>query len=161
MLAEILRDEQTAKQLFQAPSKSKVKQAIAAFIDLFVLFTSTEIVIMLQFSLMEEIRWSLWRREWSGGPVLPRQAYWWHKILDFLCLFCFNWRIIALQYCVSFCHTSTCISHRYTHVPSLWNLLPTSQPIPPTSRLSQSTRFELPVSHSKFLLAIYLTYGNV
>lgn len=56
MLAEVLRDEQTAKRLFQVPSKPKVKQAIAAFIDLFVLFTSTEIVIMLQFSLMEEIR---------------------------------------------------------------------------------------------------------
>ena len=26
----------------------------------------------------------------------------------------FNWRVIALQYCVSLCHTSTWISHRYT-----------------------------------------------
>ena len=34
---------------------------------------------------------------------------------------------------------------------------PSSHP----SRLSQSTGFELPASHSKFLLAIYLTYGNV
>ena len=93
--------------------------------------------------------------------MLPRQAYWWHKILDFICLFCFNWRIIALQYCVSFCHTSTWISHGYTHVPSLWNLPPASHPIPPPSRLPQSTGFELPASHSKFLLAIYLTYGNV
>ena len=32
-------------------------------------------------------------------------------------LFIFNWRIIVLQYCVGFCHTSTCISHRYTYVP--------------------------------------------
>ena len=43
----------------------------------------------------------------------------------------FNWRIIALQYHVGFCHTSTWISHRYTNVPSLLNLLPTSHPIPP------------------------------
>ena len=27
--------------------------------------------------------------------------------------FIFNWRIIALQYCVGFCHTTTCISQRY------------------------------------------------
>ena len=56
MLAEILRDEQTAKRLFQVPSKRRVKQEIAAFIDLFVLFTSTEIVIALNFPLMEEIK---------------------------------------------------------------------------------------------------------
>ena len=31
----------------------------------------------------------------------------------------FNWRIIALQYCVVFSHTSTWISHRHTYVPSL------------------------------------------
>ena len=31
-------------------------------------------------------------------------------------VFIFNWRIIALQYCVSFCHTSTCISHWHTYV---------------------------------------------
>ena len=45
-------------------------------------------------------------------------------------LFIFNWRINALQYCVGFCHTSRCISHRYTYVPSLWKLPPTSHPIP-------------------------------
>ena len=36
----------------------------------------------------------------------------------FLFLF-FNWRIFALQNFVVFCHTSTRISYRYTHVPSL------------------------------------------
>ena len=35
----------------------------------------------------------------------------------FYFLFIFNWRIIALQYCVSFCHISTWISHRHTYVP--------------------------------------------
>ena len=43
----------------------------------------------------------------------------------------FNWRIIALHYCVSFCHPSTRISHGYKYVPSLLTLPPTSpHPIP-------------------------------
>ena len=46
-------------------------------------------------------------------------------------MYFFNWGIAALQYCVGFCHTSTWISHRYTYVPSLLNLFPTSQHIPP------------------------------
>ena len=54
-------------------------------------------------------------------------------------LLIFNWRIIALQCCVGFCHTSTRISHRYTYVPSLLNLPPLSHLSHP-SRLSQSTR---------------------
>ena len=53
-----------------------------------------------------------------------------NKISSFL-EFIFNWRIIALQYCTGFCHTSTCISHRYRHVSSLLSLPPTSQLIPP------------------------------
>ena len=54
-----------------------------------------------------------------------------------VCLFVFfnfYWRIIALQYCAGFCHTSTWISHRYICVPTLWNLLPISHPIPPFPR---------------------------
>ena len=39
--------------------------------------------------------------------------------------FIFNWRMIALQYCVGFCHTRWII-HKYTYVPSLLNL-----PLPP------------------------------
>ena len=43
----------------------------------------------------------------------------------------FNWRIIALHYCVSFCHPSTRISHRYKDVPSLLKLPPTPpHPLP-------------------------------
>ena len=37
----------------------------------------------------------------------------------------FNWRVIALQCCVGFCHISTWISHWYTYVLCLLNLLPT------------------------------------
>ena len=41
-------------------------------------------------------------------------------------------------------------------------LEPTFHPIPShPSRLSQSPRLELPVSHSKFPLALYFTYGSV
>ena len=50
--------------------------------------------------------------------------------------FIFKWRIIALQYCVGFCHTSKWISHRYTYVCSL-SLPSTSHPYH-SSRLSQS-----------------------
>ena len=47
----------------------------------------------------------------------------------------FNLRIIALQNCVGFCHTSTWISHRYTYDSSLLN--PSPSPTPPhPSRLS-------------------------
>ena len=37
--------------------------------------------------------------------------------LIFKKLFIFNWRIIAFQYCVGFCHMSTWISHRHTYEP--------------------------------------------
>ena len=49
----------------------------------------------------------------------------------------FNWRIIALQNFVVFCHTSIRISRRYTQVPSLLGLPPISLPIRPFN-LSQS-----------------------
>ena len=52
--------------------------------------------------------------------------FFWNIHNDFI----FNWRIIALQYCIGFCHTSTWISHRYTYVPSLLNFPPTSHPFP-------------------------------
>ena len=37
----------------------------------------------------------------------------------------FNWRIIALHYCVGFCHPSTRISHRCKYIPSFLQLPPT------------------------------------
>ena len=51
-----------------------------------------------------------------------------------------NWRIIALQCCDGFCHTSTWFSHRYIYAPPSWTSLPLPIPSHP-SRLSQSTRF--------------------
>ena len=72
-----------------------------------------------------------------------------------VCVF-FNWRTIALQYCVGFCCTSIWISHRYTHVPSLLSTLPIFHPIPPVWFVTEHF-VELPVSHGKFPLALYFT----
>ena len=69
--------------------------------------------------------------------------------------FLFNRRIIALQCCVGFCHTTAWISCKYTYVPSLLNL-----PSPPHLTLLEH-QVELPVSYSNFPLALCLPYGNV
>ena len=61
----------------------------------------------------------------------------------------FNWRITALQYCVSFCHISTLISHRYIYVPSLLNPHPT----PPVCHRA-------PVSIIRQIPTGYFTYGS-
>ena len=63
----------------------------------------------------------------------------------------FNWRMIALKYCVVFCHSSTWINRPHTYGPSLLSLPPT--PFHPSS-WSQSTGFELPVSYSKSSLSV-------
>ena len=44
-----------------------------------------------------------------------------------------NWRIIVLQCCIGFCHTSTTESAIGIHEPSLLNLPPTPYPIPSLS----------------------------
>ena len=54
----------------------------------------------------------------------------WLQKVSKLFILIFNWRIIALQCCVGFFHSSTRISHRYTYVPSLLNLPPTPHRIP-------------------------------
>ena len=47
----------------------------------------------------------------------------------------FNWRKIALQCCIGFCHTRIQISYNYIHMTSSWTSLPCP---PPPSRSSQS-----------------------
>ena len=99
-------------------------------------------------------------------PLLSFFLYLWLSIgwrfrCNIFTLFIFNWRIIALQYCVGFCHTLTWISHRYAYVPPLLILPPTSHFIPP-SRLSQSTglnsRHHTVISHRLSILhmAMYI-----
>ena len=52
--------------------------------------------------------------------------------------FFFNWRVIALQYCAGFCHTSAWFSHRYTWFSPLSPEGTSPTPSHP-ARLSQST----------------------
>ena len=70
----------------------------------------------------------------------------------------FNWRISALQCCVGFCHTIMQNSHKYTHAPSLLNLLPTSHPIP-SLQVVIGHQVELPMLYNIFPIAIYFTYA--
>ena len=72
-------------------------------------------------------------------------------------VFIFNWKIIALQSCIGFCHVSTWISHRYMCVFSLLNLPPTSHPIPPLYIFTQH-QIWAPVSYSKFPWLSNFTY---
>ena len=75
------------------------------------------------------------------------------KTFLFLKFIYFNWRLITLQYCGGFCHTSTWISPG-------WSPLPHSSP-PHSSRLSQGTSFECPASWIELTLIIYFTYSNI
>ena len=49
----------------------------------------------------------------------------------YLNLFIFNWRIIALQYYIGYCHISTWMNHRCTYFPFLLTFPPTSHSILP------------------------------
>ena len=84
-------------------------------------------------------------------------------IVGFIYLKCyfiyFNWRLITLQYCSSFCHTLTWISHGCTYVPRP-DLAPTSLPIP-SLWVTQCTSPEHPVSCIEPGLAICFIYGNI
>ena len=111
--------------------------AVALTLDLVSLFAHLPVHGCLVFVLTAPLEW----------PCQSHQHVLWHQthgLLSSLIFFnsqhlrpCFfkkiicNWRIIALQYCVGFCHTSAWISHRYTYVPSLLNFPPIFLPIPP------------------------------
>ena len=59
---------------------------------------------------------------WGGEGRNPKVTW-----QDPLCQFIFNWRIIALQYCVGFCHTTWRIRHTHIHThPPAWALSPLS-----------------------------------
>ena len=52
-------------------------------------------------------------RDWTPPPNPTLEAW--------SLFFFFDWKIISLQYCGGFCHTSTWISHGCTCVPPSWN----------------------------------------
>ena len=62
------------------------------------------------------------RHDWVTELNWYRDGNYLVIILCFI-FFLFLLEDIAFQYCVGFCHTSTWISHRYTYVLSLLNLL--------------------------------------
>ena len=76
-----------------------------------------------------------------------------------LFIYFFNWRIIALPNFVVFCHISTRISHRYTHVSSLLNSF--CLPSQPTLLDCHRVPVWVPWITCKFPLVIYFTYGIV
>ena len=84
-------------------------------LDIFLVFT----ILIYSFSITSN--------NWSPSPGFPRLPLEFSLVL-FLTSFVFNWRIIALQYCVGVCHTSTWISHQYTNGSSLLNPTPNSHP---------------------------------
>ena len=69
------------------------------------------------------------------------------------------WRTIALQYCVSLCHTALWIIHGYTNVPSL--LSPLSSPYQKQSLDCHKTLGWAPSFTQQSLTCFYFTYGNV
>ena len=94
-----------------------------------------------------------------GYRISSLFIYFWGFIIILIYLV-FNWRVIALQNFVVFSQTSTRISHRYTYIPSLLNLLPISLPIP-CLWVDTEPFFVFPETYSKLPLAIYFTYGRV
>ena len=71
----------------------------------------------------------------------------------FLKLINFNWRLITLQHCGGFCHTSTWISHGYTCVPPSWT---------PATSLSTPSRWVVPEDQLCALLhALNLHWSSV
>ena len=95
---------------------------------------------ILSFSCLIFVLFSFWDSNWIYIKLrnnLPRIYYLFFplpSIIVSLCFslnhfywigflkFIFNWRIIALQYSVGFCHATTWTSHKYKYMPSLLNL---------------------------------------
>ena len=72
----------------------------------------------------------------------------------------FNWRLITLQYCGSFCHTFTWISRGCTCVPH--SDPPSNLPPHPISQGHPSAPAQSTLPHASNLgLVIYFTYDNI
>ena len=124
----------------------------------------TTLMQIIKLSLTEPLLLTLTtiscNNSWNGCAVCQTDGYQWEDKISLganrsncfelthqydisfsvlLLLFIFNWRLIALQYCVGFCHTTTWVSHRHIHDPSLSNLSNTLT-VSHLSKLSRSTR---------------------
>ena len=101
----------------------------------------------LMFLLVSKLSHHWSKRVSSGillGPLLEK--------------FSFNWWIISLQRCVTFCHTSTRISHRHTHAPPLEPLFPLPPHLIPLGWHRAAP--ELPTSYSKCPLVTSFPHGT-
>ena len=88
---------------------------------------------------------------WHFSQGRSRASRSWARVWVFHSGFFFNWKIIALHYCVGFCRTTMWLIRKDTYVPSLLSSHP--------SRLSQRTRLD-PCTSSSFPLAICFAYGS-
>ena len=85
-------------------------------------------------------------------------SYFLHSVFFWLLLF-FNWDKVALHCCVSFCCTMECISYRYTYIPSLLDLHPTTYPL---HLGHHRTPNRAPCAQlSRFPLGIFSTHSSV
>ena len=80
----------------------------------------------------------------------------WRNLVCFISLisfsfFFFNWVIIALQCCISFCFTAKWISYMYTYIPSFLHFLPIY--------VTTDHLVEFPVLYSRFSLVIYFIHS--
>ena len=66
----------------------------------------------------------------EGVTKAPPGFFFYHHFPHYFKKCISNQRITAIQYCVSFCHTRTWVSPKYTHVPALLTLPPTTAPRP-------------------------------
>ena len=73
----------------------------------------------------------------------------------FFLIFIFNWRIVALQHCVGFCHTTRWIHWKYGYY-----CIPSRLSLPPTPLSYAGALAELYALHSNFPLASYFTHGR-
>ena len=76
----------------------------------------------------------------------------------FFLTFILNWRIIALQYSVGFCHVSG-TGHKYAYVPSILSLPPTSLPSPPLEVASETV--ELPLLYRTFHYYLFYIWWHI
>ena len=70
-----------------------------------------------------------WKIPWTEEPGSLQSMGSQRVRQDWVTKLNFNWKIIAFQYCVGSCYTTTCISHEYPCGPSLLNFPP--HPTPP------------------------------